>query len=366
MVHLNTSAPPFNDRAGTGGVGLRPRPPEAGGVLGSRDVTCQLPAPGFPGLLLRSCPYPATSAGERTAGRSGRASQGRSWPRPPGQRAPMGTPSRSCSSPWFKSAAPELVRTLKRAGLQDENRPRSATRPSTARRCSMPKRTWTSRSWARQPDYPAASGFEPNVTCGDAGELEPLVQRPTDQGAHRQGCGRTSSTTRRRHRRTGRPSTSGPSSRRPSSRSPGAPARTSSPSARAPTSGRHGRPGRCSTRSGCGRSRRLTVGEDDRVSGPVLEHAFFHVSPDDAAAFEDGFATRRLVIAAAARLPLGGAAPRRRAAGTYLLLVEWDTLEDHQAFRASDAFPSWRAPIQPFFAADPEVEHFTSVVARTP
>ena len=36
------------------------------------------------------------------------------------------------------------------------------------------------------------------------------------------------------------------------------------------------------------RSRRLTVGEDDRVSGPVLEHAFFHVSPDDAAAFEDG------------------------------------------------------------------------------
>lgn len=102
------------------------------------------------------------------------------------------------------------------------------------------------------------------------------------------------------------------------------------------------------------------------MSGPVLEHAFFHVSPDDAAAFEDGFATARLVIGAAdgcrwVELHRGVERP-----GTYLLLVEWDSIEDHQAFRASGSFPSWRAPIQPFFAADPEVEHFTSVVARTP
>jgi heme-degrading monooxygenase HmoA len=102
------------------------------------------------------------------------------------------------------------------------------------------------------------------------------------------------------------------------------------------------------------------------VTGPVLEHAFFHVAPDDAPAFEAGFATARLVIGAApgcrwVELHRGVERPE-----TYLLLVEWDSLADHQTFRTSEAFPGWRAPIQPFFAADPQMEHFTSVVARTP
>jgi quinol monooxygenase YgiN len=102
------------------------------------------------------------------------------------------------------------------------------------------------------------------------------------------------------------------------------------------------------------------------MTGPVLEHAFFHVAPDDASAFEAGFATARLVIGAApgcrwVELHRGLERP-----GTYLLLVGWDSVDDHSAFRASDAFPHWRAPIQPYFARPPEMEHFTSVVARTP
>jgi quinol monooxygenase YgiN len=101
------------------------------------------------------------------------------------------------------------------------------------------------------------------------------------------------------------------------------------------------------------------------VSGPVLEHAFFHVSPDDAAGFEAGFEVARKVIGAApgcrwVELHRGVEQP-----GTYLLLVEWDALDDHTVFRASDAFPQWRAPIQPFFADAPEMEHFTTVVPRT-
>jgi heme-degrading monooxygenase HmoA len=113
------------------------------------------------------------------------------------------------------------------------------------------------------------------------------------------------------------------------------------------------------------RSRRA-IREDGAMSGPVLEHAVFHIAPDDSAAFEEGFATARLVIGAApgcrwVELHRGVERP-----GEYLLLVGWDTLDDHTAFRSSDAFPQWRAPIQPFFAAAPEMEHFTSVVARTP
>ena len=44
----------------------------------------------------------------------------------------------------------------------------------------------------------------------------------------------------------------------------------------------------------------------------------------------------------------------------YLLLLEWETLEDHTVgFRNSPAYAQWRAIVKDFFAAPPVVEHFT-------
>lgn len=44
----------------------------------------------------------------------------------------------------------------------------------------------------------------------------------------------------------------------------------------------------------------------------------------------------------------------------YLLLLEWDTLEDHTVgFRNSPAYAEWRAIVKDFFAEPPFVEHFT-------
>ena len=44
----------------------------------------------------------------------------------------------------------------------------------------------------------------------------------------------------------------------------------------------------------------------------------------------------------------------------YLLLLEWDTLEDHTvAFRGSPAHTQWRSIVAEFFAQPPFVEHFT-------
>ena len=44
----------------------------------------------------------------------------------------------------------------------------------------------------------------------------------------------------------------------------------------------------------------------------------------------------------------------------YLLMIFWDTLEDHTvAFRGGPLFAEWRAIVGPFFAAPPVVEHFT-------
>jgi heme-degrading monooxygenase HmoA len=44
----------------------------------------------------------------------------------------------------------------------------------------------------------------------------------------------------------------------------------------------------------------------------------------------------------------------------YLLMVFWDTVEDHTVgFRQSPAFQDWRAIVGPFFASPPSVEHYT-------
>ena len=46
----------------------------------------------------------------------------------------------------------------------------------------------------------------------------------------------------------------------------------------------------------------------------------------------------------------------------YLLLIHWDTLENHTVdFRESPAFAEWRAIVGPFFAQPPQVEHFELV-----
>lgn len=43
----------------------------------------------------------------------------------------------------------------------------------------------------------------------------------------------------------------------------------------------------------------------------------------------------------------------------FLLLLKWETLEDHTiGFRGSPAYAQWRAIVGPFFAQAPTVEHF--------
>ncbi len=50
--------------------------------------------------------------------------------------------------------------------------------------------------------------------------------------------------------------------------------------------------------------------------------------------------------------------------GRYLLIIRWETLENHtKDFRESAAFGQWRAIVGPFFAAPPLVEHFEELGA---
>jgi len=91
----------------------------------------------------------------------------------------------------------------------------------------------------------------------------------------------------------------------------------------------------------------------------VLEHALIDIRPGTGEAFEAALAEARQVIAASPgfaslRLHRGVETEDR-----YLLLVEWETLDDHLVgFRESPAFSAWRSLIGPYFASPPEVVHY--------
>ena len=97
------------------------------------------------------------------------------------------------------------------------------------------------------------------------------------------------------------------------------------------------------------------------MSDPVvLEVALIEVT--DADRFTTAYRNAREILATApgcrsVRMTRGIEAPDR-----FVLLVEWDSVEAHEAnFRQTDRFPRWRGLIEPYFASPPRVEHFTDV-----
>ena len=94
----------------------------------------------------------------------------------------------------------------------------------------------------------------------------------------------------------------------------------------------------------------------------ILEHALLPVRAGQEAAFEAAFAEARLIIASmpgfiSLALHRGIESP-----ATYLLLVEWETVEHHEVgFRQSPEYQQWRALLHHFYEPFPVVEHFHEV-----
>jgi heme-degrading monooxygenase HmoA len=93
----------------------------------------------------------------------------------------------------------------------------------------------------------------------------------------------------------------------------------------------------------------------------ILEIADIRIHPGQQAAFDSAIegALRSIVSQAQGyrgyKVNKGVESPER-----YVLMIFWDTLEDHTvAFRQSPLFTQWRAIVGPFFAGPPVVEHFT-------
>ena len=93
----------------------------------------------------------------------------------------------------------------------------------------------------------------------------------------------------------------------------------------------------------------------------VLEVAQFQITAGSEDAFAAAYAEAVPQVAATpgfrtARMTRGVESPQR-----FVLLIEWDSVEAHEDFRASDRFGTWRSLIGPHFAAPPAVEHFSDV-----
>lgn len=96
----------------------------------------------------------------------------------------------------------------------------------------------------------------------------------------------------------------------------------------------------------------------------ILEHALLPVGPGHEEDFETAFQRAQPLIASMPgfrRLTLSRCLERP---GTYLLLVEWDTIEDHTAgFRGSAEYQHWRRLLHHFYDPFPDVEHFAPVLS---
>jgi heme-degrading monooxygenase HmoA len=93
----------------------------------------------------------------------------------------------------------------------------------------------------------------------------------------------------------------------------------------------------------------------------ILEIADIRIHPGQQAAFDEaiqrGLATTisRAQGCRGWKVNKGVESPER-----YMLMVFWETLEDHTVhFRGGPLFTEWRAIVGPFFAAPPQVEHYT-------
>ncbi|MBW8314057.1 MAG: antibiotic biosynthesis monooxygenase [Hydrogenophaga sp.] len=95
----------------------------------------------------------------------------------------------------------------------------------------------------------------------------------------------------------------------------------------------------------------------------ILEHADIRIDPAKATEFEAAILRGASTVIAQAKGFKGFKVNRSiESAGRYILMIYWDTLEDHTVgFRQSPVFAEWRSIVGPFFLQPPVVEHLELV-----
>jgi heme-degrading monooxygenase HmoA len=96
----------------------------------------------------------------------------------------------------------------------------------------------------------------------------------------------------------------------------------------------------------------------------ILEHATLDIRPGEEGHFEAAFLEAKGIIGAMPGFMSLRLERCLESRSRYLLLVEWDRLEDHtEGFRGSTQYQQWRALLHHFYEPFPVVEHYEPVVA---
>lgn len=94
----------------------------------------------------------------------------------------------------------------------------------------------------------------------------------------------------------------------------------------------------------------------------VREHAILDVCPGQEEDFEQAFAEAKDIISSVAGFRSLALDRCIELPSRYLLLVEWDHLEDHtEGFRGSPEYERWRQLLHHFYDPFPHVEHYATV-----
>jgi heme-degrading monooxygenase HmoA len=94
----------------------------------------------------------------------------------------------------------------------------------------------------------------------------------------------------------------------------------------------------------------------------ILEAAYLSVIPGRETEFEEAFRQAALIIASMKGCRTHQLQRCLETPGKYLLLVEWERLEDHTVgFRQSAQYQEWRRLLHHFYDPFPTVEHFEAV-----
>lgn len=99
----------------------------------------------------------------------------------------------------------------------------------------------------------------------------------------------------------------------------------------------------------------------------ILEVAILNISSGMESAFEEAFAQASPLIASMKGYIKHELQQCIETPDRYLLLVHWQTLEDHTiGFRNSPEYQQWKQLLHHFYDPFPIVEHFHSILSYSP
>ena len=98
----------------------------------------------------------------------------------------------------------------------------------------------------------------------------------------------------------------------------------------------------------------------------ILEVAILNVKAGQEAAFEEAFSVAQKIIASMPGYLSHQLQRCIEVPGRYILLVNWQTLQDHTVgFRGSEQYQEWRRLLHHFYDPFPLVEHYEPVFCNT-